>query len=386
MTSGFEFATAGRIIFGPGSLSAAAPAAAEIGGHALLVTGSSLERSQVLATGLAERKVAWTHYAIPGEPTVAMVTQGVQVATRERVDMVIGMGGGSALDAAKAIAVLVTNPGDPLDYLEVIGRGVPLKQAGLPCILIPTTAGTGTEVSRNAVLASPEHGVKVSLRGPQLLARLAIVDPELTYSQPPDVTAWAGLDTLTQLIEPYTSHRAQPITDVICLEGIRRVARSLRLVYKDGEDRAARQEMALASLLSGMAMTNSGLGAVHGFAGVLGGKYDGHHGAVCAALLSVVTEVNIRALRQRSPGGDALRRYAEIARLLTGDMRAQPEEAVHWVTDLCRALAVPGLRAFGVGEADVPLLAESSARANSMKANPISLTREEMEEILRRSW
>jgi alcohol dehydrogenase class IV len=386
MTSGFEFATAARIIFGPGTLAAAAPAAAEIGKRALLVTGSSEERSHVLAAGLAERQVTWSRVAIAGEPSVAMVAQGVQTAARERVDLVIGLGGGSALDAAKAIAVLSTNPGDPLDYLEVIGRGMPLKQAGLPCILIPTTAGTGTEVTRNAVLASPEHGVKVSLRGPQLLARLAIVDPELTYSQPPEVTAWAGLDALTQLIEPYTTQRAQPMTDAICLEGIRRVARSLRLVYKDGEDRAAREDMSLASLFSGLALANSGLGAVHGFASVLGGRYDGHHGAVCAALLPVTMEVNIRALRQRLPGGEGLRRYAEIARLLTGDTRAQPEEGVLWVADLCRALGIPGLRAFGLQEADVPLLAETSAGANSMKANPIRLSAEEMKEILRRSW
>jgi alcohol dehydrogenase class IV len=385
MTLSFEFATAGRVIFGAGSSAGAARAAADMGQRALLVTGSSTERAEAVMAGLTERNLTWLRYAVSGEPTVEVVTQGALVARQERIDLVIGLGGGSALDAAKAIAVLSANPGDVLDYLEVIGRGAQLKHAGLPSILIPTTAGTGTEVTRNAVLASPAHKVKVSLRGLQLLPRLAIVDPELTYTQPPEVTAWAGLDALTQLIEPYTTTRAQPMTDVICLEGIRRVARSLRLVYKDGDDRSAREDMALASLFSGMAMTNSGLGAVHGFASVLGGRYDVHHGAACAAVLPVTMEVNIRALHMRNPGGEALRRYAEIAHVVTGAAGATPEEALRWIAELCRALGVPPLRAYGMVEADLQLLVEQSARANSMKANPIALTPEEMEEILRRS-
>lgn len=211
--------------------------------------------------------------------------------------MVIGLGGGSVLDAGKAIAALVTNLGNVFDYLEVIGKGQPLVNAPLPFIAIPTTAGTGTEVTRNAVLGSPAHGVKVSLRSPMMLPSLAIVDPELTYGLPPEITASSGLDALTQLIEPFVSVKANPMTDAICREGIRHAAKSLRTVYHNGADASAREGMSLASLFGGLALANAALGAVHGFAGPLGGMLNAPHGAICAKLLPLVMEVNIKVLR-----------------------------------------------------------------------------------------
>jgi alcohol dehydrogenase class IV len=291
---------------------------------------------------------------------------------------VIGFGGGSALDAAKAIAALTTNPGDLLDYLEVIGKGQPLQQAPLPFIAIPTTAGTGSEVTRNAVLGSPEHRVKVSLRSPQMLAKVAIVDPELSLGLPPDLTASTGMDALTQCIEAYVSCKANPMTDVFCADGLRRAARSLRVACADGCHLEARIDMALASLYSGIALANGGLGAVHGLAGPMGGMFAAPHGAVCAALLPHVMQVNLAALRSREPRHPVLERFAEIARWLTGDEQAGADDAVTWLQQLQRDLRIPGLRAWGVAETDFPSIIEKASAASSMKGNPLRLTDAEM--------
>jgi alcohol dehydrogenase class IV len=309
--------------------------------------------------------------------------QGVQYARENQCDLVIGMGGGSVIDAGKAIAALLTNPGDVLDYLEVIGRGQPLTQPPLPYIAIPTTAGTGSEVTRNAVLSSPEHRVKVSLRSPMMLPTLAVVDPELTYSLPPDITATTGLDALTQLIEPLTCNQPNPLTDAICREGIHRAARSLRRAYEYGDDPAARADMALASLLGGLALANARLGAVHGFAGPLGGMFNAPHGAICAALLPHVMAINVAALRARQPDHVALRRYDEIAHILTGSDSA--ESGADWVLALTRALNVSGLATYGITEADFDEVIEKSSQASSMKGNPIPLTPDDMRDILTRA-
>jgi alcohol dehydrogenase class IV len=324
-------------------------------------------------------------FATRGEPTIEHIKKGVNLARESGCNVVIGFGGGSVIDSAKAIAGLVTNAGDILDYLEVIGKGKPLIAPALPCIAIPTTAGTGAEVTRNAVLAAPEHRVKVSLRSPFLLPRVAIVDPELTSELPAEVTAFTGLDALTQLVEPYVSIRANPMTDAFCVEGMSRAARSLRRAFEHGHDPAAREDMALASMLGGLALANSGLGAVHGFAGPIGGMFPAPHGAVCAALLSRVMEINIRALRERMPDGEALRRYDRVATILTGNKEAGARDTINWVTELCQALRVPGLRAYGVTESDCGTLVEKAAEASSMKANPIVLTNEELTEALHRS-
>jgi alcohol dehydrogenase class IV len=307
---------------------------------------------------------------------------GAQLVQAEGCDLVIGLGGGSAIDAGKAIAALAVNGGDPLDYLEVVGRGQPLSRTSLPLIAIPTTAGAGAEVTRNAVLASSQHGVKASLRSPSMLPRLAIVDPELTYSLPPEITASTGLDALTQLIEPFVSSRANPMTDALCREGMMRAARSLRRAYEDGQDVAAREDMALASLFGGLALANAGLGAAHGFAGPVGGMFSAPHGAVCAVFVPHVMAVNVRALAAREPGNPALARYDEIARILTGDPRSGAEDGVRWICSLCAALRIPPLSTYGVTRADFPALIEKTAVASSTKANPISLTPGELSEIL----
>ncbi len=381
----FEFATAGRILFGVGAVDEAVPLVAGFGRRALLVTGRSAQRATAFAAALRQQAVDACHLPVSGEPTTDVVREGAALARRERCALVVGFGGGSALDAAKAIAGLLTNPGDLFDYLEVIGRGQPLTQPAAPWVAIPTTAGTGAEVTRNAVLASPPQRVKVSLRSPQLLPRLAVVDPQLTYALPPALTATTGLDALTQLIEPYVSVRANPCTDAFCREGLRRVARSLLRAYQDGRDAPAREDMALASLYGGLALANAGLGAVHGFAGPIGGMFPAPHGAVCAALLPPTMAANVRALRARQPRSPLLARFEQLAALLTGRPDVRAEAGVEWVRDLCAQLAIPGLRAYGLTGAELPDVADKAARASSMKANPVTLTSVEMLGILQSS-
>jgi alcohol dehydrogenase class IV len=381
----FEFAAATRIIFGAGTLREVGPVAKAMGNHALVVTNRAASRAGSLLEQLAKQEIGAADFAVSGEPTTDLVQAGTKRARDAGCDLVVGFGGGSVLDTGKAIAALVTNQGDPLDYLEVVGRGQPLAEPPLPYIAIPTTAGTGAEVTRNAVLASPEHRVKVSLRSPLMLPRLALVDSELTHSVPPEVTASTGLDALTQVMEPYVSNRANPLTDALCREGMRRAARSLRRAYEQGDDSAAREDMALTSLFGGLALANAGLGAVHGFAGPLGGMFGGAHGAICARLLPHVMAVNVRVLQERSPESAALGRYDEIARILTGNQKAVADDGVVWVQDLCQALRVPSLASYGMTRADWPAVIEKSAAASSMRGNPVELTSDELGEILERA-
>jgi alcohol dehydrogenase class IV len=381
----FEFATATRIVFGAGVFRQIGGFVKELGSRALIVSRSDSELAEPLRIELARQGMEGLVFPVGHEPTTHLVMDGVRLAREARCDVVIGFGGGSAIDTAKSIAVLLTNPGEPLDYLEVVGRGQKLLNPPAPWIAVPTTAGTGAEVTRNAVLDSPEHQVKASLRSPTMLARLALVDPELTYALPPAVTASTGMDALTQLIEPYVSRRSNPLTDGLCREGMARAARSLRRAYERGEDPSAREDMSTASLLGGLALANAGLGAVHGFAGPVGGLFHAPHGAVCATLLPPVMAVNVRAFKEREPGSPVLQRYDEIARILTGQASAAAQDGVRWVEELCQALDIPPLSSYGMSPADLPDLVEKSAAASSMKANPIQLTKEEMLEILQRA-
>ena len=381
----FEFTAPQRVIFGPGAIRQVGALAAGFGRRALAVTGRDVERAAPVLEQLRAQGVAATVFAVAGEPTVDGVGQGAAQAVQIAAELVVACGGGSPLDAAKAIAALATNGGQPLDYMEVVGRGQPLAKPSLPLIAIPTTAGTGSEVTRNAVLTSPEHGVKASMRSFSMVPRIAVVDPELTYGLPPAVTASTGLDALTQLVEPYVCNRTNPLVDALCREGFGRVARSLRRAWSHGRDAAAREDMALASLFGGFALANAGLGAVHGFSGVIGGMFRAPHGAVCAALLPHVMAVNRRALQERAPDSPLAARYEEVARLLTGNPAASAEDGVAWVARLARDLEVPSLAACGVKAEHVPLIVERAAVASGTKANPIELTRAELAEILRRA-
>ena len=378
----FEFATAARIVFGAGTLAQIGGLAHGLGRCAFIVTGRSGVHSVALTRQLEGAGVSWTLYAADGEPTLGTVASGVAAARKLGCDVVIGCGGGSAIDAGKAIAAMLANPGELLDYLEVVGRGRPLPNSSIPFIAIPTTAGTGAEVTKNAVLGAPEQRVKVSLRGPQLLPRVALVDPELTAGLPPEIAANCGLDALTQLLEAFVCRRANPMTDALCEQGIRLAARSLRKSVHESADLAARTDMSMAAMLSGMALANAGLGAVHGFAAPIGGMFAAPHGAVCAALLPHVWKANWQ--RVSRDGTDAQReRFKRAAELLCDHAEADAADGMAWIERLCDDLCIKPLGHFGVGEADMPEIARRAAQASSMKANPVELSSGELAAILR---
>jgi alcohol dehydrogenase class IV len=377
----FEFATAGRIVFGSGSRRDLGTILASLGRRVLVVGGPSRRHDAWLGPLIDAAKMERVEFAISGEPLLDTVRAGATIARDHGCDVVLGLGGGSALDAAKAIAAMATQPSDILDYLEVIGGGRPLVAAPLPCVAVPTTAGTGSEVTKNAVLSSPEHRVKVSLRSPEMLPRVAIVDPELTLSLPRDVTAATGLDALSQLIEPFVSAKRQPMTDALCREGLARIRTAIRRACDEPEDIAAREAMSFASLCSGMSLANAGLGAVHGFAGPIGGMFPAPHGAVCAVLLPGVMKANITAARSLGDD-DVVSRLAEIARILTGDPAARPENGVAWVKALVADLDILPLSAYGINVADIPELVTKSKAASSMKGNPVPLQDDTLAEIL----
>jgi alcohol dehydrogenase class IV len=388
----FEFATAGRVRFGSGEVRQAPQALRDLGvRRVLVVTGRTKQRAQPLRSAIADAGIETVAFPVSGEPTVEAARAGTSLVHEHGCDAVVGFGGGAALDAAKAVAILATNDGDPLDYLETVGRGQILERPALPWVAIPTTAGTGSEVTRNAVLTVPDAAVKASLRSPLMLARLAIVDPDLLAGMPRPALAASGLDALSQLIEPYLTARANPLTDALAREGIRRSARSLPPAFVDGIDgqdadaRQRRDDLALASLFGGFCLANSGLGAVHGFAGPAGGMFAAPHGAVCAALLPAAMEVNLRALSARAPDHPSRQRIQHVAALLTGNDAASAEDGIAWLRQLCATLAVPGLAHYGMTEANVPELVEKAKQASSMRANPIKLTDEELTEIAQRS-
>ena len=380
----FEFASAARIIFGDGSAAQLPQLARETGSHALLVTDSfQPEAVTRLIDSLRSAGLRLTHFPVSGEPTVSMIDEAKAIARSARCDLAISIGGGSVIDSGKASAALIPNEGEVLDYLEVIGAGQKLRADPLPFIALPTTAGTGAEVSKNAVLGSKAHRVKVSLRDNRMLADIALVDPQLTHSVPPAVTASTGMDALTQTLEPFVSHFANPLTDGICAEGLRRAGASLRTVYAEPDNAAARRDMALTSLLGGLALANAKLGAVHGFAGVLGGMYDAPHGAICAALLPPVMEANISALQAREPQNPALKRYEYGAQFLLFDRSATAGDAMDWIRETSDMFGIPGLGAYGVGAEDFDEIVEKSSASSSMKGNPIVLTAAELKAILK---
>lgn len=381
----FEFATSQQIIFGSGRLGDLPKLARPFGTRPAFITGSSAERITPVFQLLKCAGIHPAAFSIADEPTIPRIAELAQKACALECDYVIALGGGSVIDAGKAIAALLTNTGSLMDYLEVIGKGRPLTQASAPCIAIPTTSGTGAEVTRNAVLRSPERHVKVSMRHPSMLPDIALIDPELTLSMPPNVTASTGLDALTQLIEAFVSINSSPLTDALCRDAIPRAARALPCVYEKGNDLAAREEMAYASLCGGLALANAGLGAVHGFAGAIGGMFSAPHGTVCAALLPAVFAANNLALQTRAPAHPACAKYAELNVLLTGQTEGNITHTMGWLKEICAKLATPGLADLGVTADHFPEIIANAKQASSMKGNPILLTDEELAGILEAS-
>jgi alcohol dehydrogenase class IV len=377
LVTSFAFATAGRIVFGAGRATELPAVIGEFGARPMVCTGADPNRFAALLTGVAD--VAW--WPVGGEPTLDDVRAGVAAARAHGADVLVGLGGGAVLDAAKLIAALVPNEGDVLEYLEVIGAGRPLAATPLSFVAVPTTAGTGSEVTSNGVVTSPTHGVKVSLRSPAMLARVAVVDPELTVGCPPAVTASAGLDALTQCLEPYVSPFANPLTDGFCEQGLRRAGASLRRAYTHGDDLAARTDMAVCALLGGLALANAKLGAVHGLAGVIGGLTGAPHGVCCAALLVPTAAVTIAALREADAEHPALARYAAAGGLLSGTTGV--DALLDWLRETVRLLAVPPIGELGVRPEDHRRIAEQAAKASSTKGNPVALSVNQLIDALR---
>ena len=377
----FEFAAPTRIIFGEGRLADVPKIVSTMGSRTLVVEGRS-GRAESLVRQLGDVGLATTTLQVSSEPTIALVEAGLALARRERCDVVVALGGGSVVDAGKAISALLTNDAPVRDYLEVIGKARPLANRAAPFIAIPTTAGTGAEVTRNAVLMAEDEQVKVSLRSPLMLPAVAVIDPELTYSLPPSITASTGLDALTQCIEPFVSPHANPLSDAVAREGIHRASGALRRAFSNGNDREGRRDMAVASLCGGLALANAKLGAVHGFASPLCGMFPVPHGMACARLLPLIAEINVRALRARMPNAVALARYDEVARIVTGDASARAEDAAVWLRELVAALSVPGLASYGVQGGDIPRVVAAARQASSMQGNPIVLTDAELCEAL----
>ena len=381
----FDLAVPVDIRFGAGRVSEVPEVFARLGAsRVLVVTGRTTSRADTLRSELRETGISSIVFGVATEPSIERVRAAVSLVAESGCDAVLGFGGGSALDVAKAVAVLALSGTDPTDHLEVIGAGHPIERPGLPCVAVPTTAGTGSEVTRNSVLSG--GGVKASLRSPLILPKVALVDPELLVGVPKPTIAASGMDALSQLIEPLLSKRANPFSDALARDGIRRSARSLRRGYEEGmEESGVREDLALASLFSGMCLANSGLGAVHGLAAAAGARLSAPHGAVCAAVLAAVMDVNLRALRERAREDPALPRMTEVATLLTGLPEATPEEAVAWLQELTAALSIPGLASYGLNQDEIAPMVAAAQKASSMRGNPIELRDEEVTEIITRS-
>jgi len=380
----FGFETSPRILFGSGRIAAAPELALGFGRRILLVTGSDPERWN-LAANLNSRGAQPTVFPISSEPSVDLIQEGIRQARSEGCDAVIAIGGGSVLDGGKAIAALAPNPGEILDYLEVVGKGRPLQKPSLPCLAIPTTAGTGSEVTRNAVLGVPGHGVKVSLRHSSMIPKVALIDPDLTATVPIPVRAASGLDAVTQVLEAFVSRKRNVLVDGLCRQALRLAGRSFLRTCGEPDDPEDRESMCFVSLVGGMALTNAGLGAVHGLAGPLGGMLQAPHGALCARLVGPVTAANIRELAVTGDPEGLLPRFDEMGALLYGEPDTNRHDLVHWLEDAATTTGIPPLDRWGFARGMIPETILKAGAASSMKGNPVQLAPAVLREILEQS-
>ncbi len=377
--SAFTFATAGQIRFGRGAAAAAMPDLAALAPSVLLVCGAHPDRVGWARDALQAAGARVTVFATPQEPDIALIEAGVRAARTAGAGAVVGLGGGAVLDTAKALAALVPATRPLQDHLEVVGDGAPLDQPALPCAALPTTAGTGAEVTRNAVIAVPQARRKVSLRDARLLPRLAVVDPALTDSCPPAVTLSSGLDAVTQVIEPYLSARANPLTDALCAPAIPQGLAALARLMAAPDNRDARDAMAWTGLCGGLALANAGLGVVHGLAGPLGGLTGAAHGALCGALLPHGLAANAAAGRDDA----ALTARLDAVRGWIADALGGPRaDAFATLAGWTRMQGLPGLAAQGVDPDARAAAAEMAATASSMKANPVTLSHAALARLL----
>lgn len=380
----FQFATTTQIIFENGSFTLVPGLIKSLGSKVLIVSGKNQKLTNQLSGWLSQLNFELEIFGINSEPTTLDIENGTDLAKKTACNVIAGVGGGSVIDSAKAIAALATNFGELTDYLEIIGKGNPLENAPLPFIAIPTTAGTGAEVTKNAVIKSTEQNVKVSLRSDLMFPTIAVIDPELTLTMPPEITASTGIDALTHLLEIYVSCQSNPFVDMFCREGMARIASSLERAFTDGNNLEARENMAMASMMGGMALANVKLGAVHGFAGPLGGMFPIPHGAVCACLLPAVMDVNILVLKEKGLEKELLK-FDEVARILTQDNSAVAQNGVERVAEIVKNLKIPTLSDFQISVESFPELIEKALNSSSMKGNPVQLDKAQLLEILNKS-
>ena len=392
MISPFTISRLPRIVFGAGSIRQLPGFAAPFGKRALLVTGvSSFENSRFsrpFLDDLKKQAFSWEHIRVEGEPSPQLVDEQVRSLKGAGISVVIGIGGGSALDAAKAIAGLLIPGNSVMDHLEGVGPELPYSGPSVPFLAVPTTAGTGTEATKNAVLSQHgPNGFKKSFRHELLVPQYAIVDPNLLSTCPSSLIAADGMDALTQLIESFVSLNANPFTDSLAIDAIQKVWQNLPVLFEtEGRDPTAQASMAYGALISGVTLAQAGLGAVHGLASPLGAFFPIPHGVVCGTLLGASTAMNIRALRARSSQSPALAKYARLGRIFSPKPDLELADAwdavVQGLLERTQQLGLPGLGKFGVAEADLEMVI-AKCRAGSMKTNPITLLDEELIEILK---
>ncbi|MGF1686176.1 iron-containing alcohol dehydrogenase [Photobacterium japonica] len=376
----FQFMTSSRIIFGEGALINSLSSLNQFGYSVLLVTGKDGTRAEPVVSYLKQQGMRYQQVAIHGEPLIAMVEEMAAMGRKFRPDMVLGIGGGSVLDTGKALAALIPNQGSVYDYVEVVGRNVPLQAKPLPYIAVPTTAGTGSEVSKNAVLRSAQENVKVSLRCPEMLPDLSIIDPTLTYGMDPTMSGYCGMDAFAHLMEAYVCGDPNPLTDMVCEEGLRRLSGAIIAACEDDDPRA-RSDMSFAALLGGMASANAKLGAAHGLASSLGGRLDAPHGLITAQLAPYVMHENVLAAREAGRA-DVLNRYRQLACILTGSTNAEISDGIQWTKRTLKRLNLPRVSEYGLCDMMFEEVAEDALLSNAIKGNPLPLNKERLLSIL----
>lgn len=377
-----DFITAGRIIFGSGKIAEFPTLTASLGKRAFLVRGKSRAYGESFYEALDSAKLEVTEFSVNHEPDIETINQAVKIARENDCEFVVAFGGGSVIDTAKAVSALLNNEGELTDYLEVVGKGHPLNKPAKSLIAIPTTAGTGSEVTKNAVISVPDQRVKVSMRSNLMMPAIALVDPRFTIGLPAEITATSGMDAFIQVVEPYVCNSPDPMVDMFCRDAIPRASKYLPKAYQAGLDEEARVNMSWVSLLGGMSLANAKLGAVHGFAGPIGGMFDAPHGAVCAALMPAVMQVNIEGVVAQSGNEETLNRYREVAQWVTGKENATIQDAFTWFTELGVMLKIRSLKAFGIQKSDFPSIIEKAKHSSSMKGNPVKLSDDDMYKIL----
>ncbi len=389
MVNTFNFASTPKIYFGSGKLKLLPKLIEPYGSSVLLVTGSKSfvgsEFWEKLLIGFEDSNINWKYFVIDREPTPVMIDQCVSSVSKKRINCVVAIGGGSVIDAGKAISAMLTEKGSIVNYLEGVGNKQPSGKK-IPFIAIPTTSGTGSETTKNAVISEiGENGFKKSLRHDNYVPDIAIVDPKLTVSCPLDITVQGGMDAFTQLLESYVSTKSNPMTDSLVVEGIRKIRDGLQAVVADGFNLLAREKMAYASMTSGITLANAGLGTIHGFASSIGGFFDIPHGLICARLMGPVNKLTVEKLMTENPGSIGLLKYARIGKLFSKDKNNSDayyvETLLNVIERYTEEFKLKKLSDFGIEETDFQKIIDATGN----KYNPIDLDCRELEYVLKQA-